>query len=209
MKPRFFTFALVILAAVCCATSFTFNHTFAASTIEANVGAVVADFKLPDATGKQHSLATLKGTKGTALIFVSTQCPVSNAYNERMAKLAADYKAKGIAVVGINSNKAEDAANITKHANENKLSFVILKDAGNKVADQLGAQVTPEVFLLDASGKLVYRGSIDNDRYAKLAAGSPDLSNHLRDAMDAVIAGSPVKTAQAKAFGCSIKRVAE
>jgi len=204
MKPRFFTFAIVILAAVCCTASFTFNHTFAASAFEANVGATVADFKLPDASGKQHSLASLKGTKGTALIFVSTQCPVSNAYNERMAKLAADYQAKGINVVGINSNKAEDAANITKHAGENNLSFVILKDAGNKIADQLGAQVTPEVFLLDGDNKLVYRGRIDDAK-----SGANITANDTRDAMDAVIAGSPVKTAQAKAFGCSIKRVAE
>ncbi|MCP9493962.1 MAG: thioredoxin family protein [Pyrinomonadaceae bacterium MAG19_C2-C3] len=204
MKPRFFTFALVILAAICCAASFTFNHTFAASTLEANVGATVADFKLLDASGKQHSLSSLKGAKGTALIFVSTQCPVSNAYNERMAKLAADYKAKGITVVGINSNKAEDAATITKHAGDNGLSFVILKDAGNKIADQLGAQVTPEVFLLDASNKVVYRGRIDDARN-----GTNITANDTRDAMDAVIAGTPVKTAQAKAFGCSIKRVAE
>lgn len=204
MKPRFFTFALVVLAAICCAASFTFNRTFAASVTEANVGATVADFKLPDASGKQHSLSSLKGEKGTALIFVSTQCPVSNAYNERMAKLAADYKAKGITVVGINSNKAEDATSIAKHASENNFSFVVLKDAGNKVADQLGAQVTPEVFLLDASNKVVYRGRIDDAK-----SGANITANDARDAMDAVIAGTPVKTAQAKAFGCSIKRVAE
>ncbi|MDQ3133176.1 MAG: redoxin domain-containing protein, partial [Acidobacteriota bacterium] len=80
------------------------------------IGSVVEDFKLPDAAGKEHSLASLKGSKGTALIFVSTGCPVSNAYNERMKKLAQDFKARGIHVVGINSNVAETPEMISAHA---------------------------------------------------------------------------------------------
>ena len=68
------------------------------------VGSSVADFKLPDASGKEHTLGSLKGKNGTVLIFVATKCPVSNAYNARMEKLAQDYRAKGVNVVGINSN---------------------------------------------------------------------------------------------------------
>ena len=96
------------------------------------------------------------------LLFIAVQCPVSNAYNERMEKLAQDYKAKGIAVIGINSNVAEDAAAVKAHAAENKLSFPILKDPGNKIADKLGATVTPEAYFLDANNKLLYHGRIDN-----------------------------------------------
>src|SRR6185295_5553507 len=66
------------------------------------IGATVEDFTLPDANGKEQSLSALKGKKGTVLIFVAVQCPVSNAYNERMEKLAQDYKARGINVIGIN-----------------------------------------------------------------------------------------------------------
>ncbi|MCA1628084.1 MAG: redoxin domain-containing protein, partial [Acidobacteria bacterium] len=115
------------------------------------VGSTVADFKLPDVMGKEHSLASLKGSKGTVLIFVSTGCPVSNAYNERMEKLAQDFKARGIHVVGINSNVTESSDTIKAHAVENKLSFPILKDKGNKIADRLGAQRTPEVYFLDSA----------------------------------------------------------
>ena len=166
------------------------------------VGSVVADFKLPDASGREHTLASLKGTKGTVLIFVATQCPVSNAYNARMEKLAQDYRAKGVNVVGINSNFSESAAAVKQHAAENNLSFPILKDAGNQVADRLGARVTPEAYLLDASGKLVYRGRIDNSRN-----GDSVTANDLRDALEAVLAGKAVEKAEVNAFGCSIKRV--
>ena len=165
------------------------------------IGAVIPDFKLPDADGKEHSLASLKGKSGTVLIFIATKCPVSNAYNERMAKLAADYRARGVNVVGINSNSTEPAAEVKSHAAEKGLSFVILKDAGNQIADRFNAQATPEAFLLDASGRLVYHGRIDNSRYGYVITAS-----NLRDAVEATLAGKPVEKAEAKAFGCSIKR---
>jgi peroxiredoxin len=118
-----------------------------------------------------------------------------------MEKLAADYKAKGIAVIGINSNVAEDAAAVKNHASTNKLTFPILKDPGNKIADKLGASVTPEAYFLDGNNKLVYHGRIDNARNAA-DVQSPDL----RNALDAALAGKPVEKTEAKAFGCSIKR---
>ena len=168
----------------------------------AAIGTVVEDFKLPDADGKEHTLASLKGKNGTVLIFIATKCPVSNAYNERMEKLYEDYKAKGVSVVGINANSTEPAEEVKSHAKEKGLSFPILKDPDNKIADRLGAGHTPEVFFLDASGKLVYHGAIDN-------ATNPVMvnTNHLRDAIDAVLAGKPVERSDVKAFGCSIKRV--
>jgi peroxiredoxin len=185
------------------ATNLAFSFAFAAPDANAGVaiGVVIPDFTLPDADGKEHSLASLKGSKGTVLIFIATQCPISNAYNERMQKLSEDYKAKGFNVVGINSNSTEPAAEVKSHAAEKGLSFAILKDPNNKIADRFGAQATPEAYLLDASGKLVYHGRIDNSRYGYVITG-----NELRDAMEATLAGKPVEKAEAKAFGCSIKR---
>ena len=166
------------------------------------IGAAAPDFTLPDADGKEHSLASLKGKSGTLILFVATQCPVSNAYNERMQKLAEEYRAKGVNVVGINSNVKELAPEVKQHAAANGLTFTILKDAGNVVADSLQAQVTPEAYLLDAAGKLVYRGRIDNSRN-----GDSITSSELRDAIEATLAGKPVEKTEVKAFGCSIKRV--
>jgi len=165
------------------------------------IGTMIEDFKLPDADGKEHSLNSLKGKNGTVLIFIATKCPVSNAYNERMEKLAQDYKAKGVNVVGINSNITEPAAEVKSHAAEKHLTFTILKDDGNKIADRLGATRTPEVYALDGSGKLVYHGRIDNSQ--KLEGVS---ANDLRDALNEMLAGKPVTKTGGAAFGCTIKR---
>ena len=165
------------------------------------IGSTIADFTLPDASGKEHSLTSLAGKNGSVLIFIAVQCPVSNAYNERMEKLAQDYKAKGINVIGINSNVAESPDAVKAHAAEKKLSFPILKDAGNKIADRLGASVTPEAYFLDGANKLVYRGRIDNSRN-----DAQITSSELRDALDATLGGKPVAKPTANAFGCSIKR---
>ena len=168
------------------------------------IGSTIADFTLPDAGGAAHTLASLHGSKGTVLIFIATQCPVSNGYNERMEKLAQDFKARGINVIGINANSTESAADVKDHAAKNNLTFTILKDNGNKVADQLGATRTPEAYFLDAGNKLLYHGRIDNSRDITQVN-----SNELRDALEATLAGKPVPKATANAFGCSIKRGAE
>ena len=165
------------------------------------IGATIEDFTLPDTSGAERSLKSLAGKKGTVLLFIAVQCPVSNAYNERMEKLAQDYKAKGIAVIGINSNVKEDADAVKAHASENKLTFAILKDPGNKIADKLGASVTPEAYFIDPNNKLLYHGRIDNSR-------NPDQieTSDLRNALDASLAGKTIEKTEAKAFGCTIKR---
>ena len=165
------------------------------------IGATIEDFTLPDFNGTERSLKSLAGKKGTVLLFIAVQCPVSNAYNERMAKLAEDYKAKRITVIAINSNVAEDAAAVKAHAEQNKLSFPILKDPGNKIADKLGASVTPEAYFIDQNNKLLYHGRIDNARNAAQLETSD-----LRNALDAALAGKAIEKTEAKAFGCSIKR---
>jgi peroxiredoxin len=165
------------------------------------IGTTIDDFKLPDADGAEHALKALTGKNGAVIIFIATKCPVSNAYNDRMEKLAQDYKAKGINVIGINSNNTEPAAEVKSHAGEKHLSFTILKDDGNKIADRLGATRTPEAYVIDAGGKLVYHGRIDNaQNTANITA------NDLRDALDELIAGKPVTKTGGAAFGCSIKR---
>ena len=165
------------------------------------IGQKINDFTLTDVDGKKHTLASLRGEKGTVLIFVAVQCPVSNAYNERMEKLAQDYKARGVNVIGINANSTESTEDVRHHAAEHHLTFTILKDNDNKIADMLGAEHTPEAYLLDTNNKLLYHGRIDNSRSAQGIT-----SNDLRDAIDATLAGQPVKNAYVRAFGCSIKR---
>jgi thiol-disulfide isomerase/thioredoxin len=137
----------------------------------------------------------------TVVIFIATQCPVSNAYNERMKTLYADYSPKGVQFVFLNANSTEPAAEVEQHRAAKGFPFPVYKDVNNVFADKVGAAVTPHAFVFDARGTLVYRGAIDNSR-------NPDqITQHtLGDALDAVLAGRPVTVAEARAFGCSIKR---
>lgn len=168
-------------------------------------GAKAPDFTLPTASdGKSVALKDLLAkNKAVAVIFIATKCPVSNAYNDRMAALGKEYAPKGIAVVGINSNKTEPAAEVAEHAKSHGFTFPVLKDDGNKIADLYGATKTPEVYLIDPAGKVIYQGRIDENQNEPMDVKSPDL----RNALDAVVGAKPVATAQTKAFGCTIKRV--
>lgn len=166
------------------------------------IGTIIDDFTLPDTDGKEHSLKSLAGPKGAVILFIATKCPVSNAYNERMEKLAQDYKAKGISVIGINSNNTEPAAEVKSHAADKGLTFVILKDDGNKIADRFGATKTPEAYVLDANMKLVYHGRIDNSQKTESIT-----ANDLRDALEELLAGKAITKTGGAAFGCTIKRV--
>ena len=165
------------------------------------IGATIDDFKMLDTDGVERSLNSLKGKNGTVLIFIATRCPVSNAYNERMEKLAEDYKARGINVIGINSNVTEPMAEVKSHASEKHLTFTVLKDDGNKIADRLGASHTPEVYVIDSSGKLAYHGRIDDSKEATKVT-----RNDLRDTLEAMLAGKPIQKTTSFAFGCTIKR---
>jgi peroxiredoxin len=162
----------------------------------------VKDFTLKDYNGNEISLSDFRESKAIVIIFVATECPVSNAYNSRMESIYNEYKGKGIAYIGINSNKAENVSSMKEHANENGLTFPILKDEKNIIADQFKASVTPEVYVLNSDFKVLYHGRIDNSR------DEDDVeSKDLRNALDEILAGKQVSKEQTKAFGCTIKRV--
>jgi len=165
------------------------------------VGSTLENFKLSDTTGKEQSFNDLKGKNGAIVIFLSVQCPVVKGYDERISKLAEDYKAKGVNVIGINSNATESLERVKTHAAE-KYKFPVLIDKGNVLADKLGANVTPEIYFVSAKNVLLYHGAIDNDRSGKLIT-----DNYLRDALESSLSGKAIAKTSANAFGCSIKRV--
>jgi thiol-disulfide isomerase/thioredoxin len=172
------------------------------------VGGKIENFSLPDTNGKVQSFNDLKGKNGAVLMFVSSQCPVVKAYNDRMNQIAADYAAKGIAFIGINSNATEmdkmapkPADWVKSHITET-YKFTVLFDKGNVIADKLGATVTPEAYYVNADNVLLYHGAIDNDR-----SGGNITDPYLKAAFDASLSGKKIDRTSANAFGCSIKRV--
>ncbi len=179
-----------------------FGVLFAAllSAQEFKLGSRVGDFTLQSVKGQPVQFGSLKGPV-TVVAFIATQCPVSNAYNERMAKLYDDYTARGVKFVFINSNRTEPAAEVAQHASRH-FPFQVYKDENNVVADRFGATVTPEMFVIGNDGTILYHGSIDDSQEVSRVT-----QQRLRSALDAVLAGQPVATPQTKAFGCTIKRV--
>jgi peroxiredoxin len=168
------------------------------------IGSAAPTFSLTTLDGKPFSLAdATKANSLVVLIFISTECPYSNAYNDRMRDMAAVYAKKGVQFVGINSNKTETVQDAIAHAKKHGHTFTIVKDAGNKVADLYDARHTPEVYIVDKDGKLRYHGRIDENYEDAAKVSSPDLKN----ALDALLGGQSVAKAETKAFGCSIKRV--
>lgn len=168
----------------------------------AEIGKPAPSFALKDVDGKEYRLSDFLSKKFTVIMFIATQCPISNDYNERMAALYDEYASKDIAFVGINSNKQEDIEEIKDHAAKNGFKFPVLKDWNNVVADAYGAQVTPEVFVLDGKATVLYHGRIDDSRNP-----SKIKTHDLREALDALLAGKAVPRPETKAFGCTIKRV--
>ena len=162
----------------------------------------VEDFSLADYNGNKHSLSQYKDSKAIVVMFIATECPVSKAYNARMEKLFKEYNEKGFTFLGINSNKAESVSRIKEHAVENELTFTILKDEKNVIADKFGASFTPEIYVLDGSFNVLYHGRIDNSK-SESDVQSQDLKNALNEILD----GKEVTKKETKAFGCSIKRV--
>lgn len=164
------------------------------------LGSPVGDFTVNDLNGNQVKFSDLKGNV-TVLMFIATQCPVSNAYNERMKALHNDYASRGVKFVAINSNNTEPAAEVGTHAASNGFGFAVYKDPSNVVADKFGAQVTPETFVIDKAGVILYHGSIDDSQNPANIK-----TQGLRLALDAVLGGQAVAKAETKAFGCTIKR---
>ena len=188
-----------VLALICCAI-------MAQSALPAvEIGQKVGEFQLADASGKTHSLESyLSSGKVVVLCFWSFKCPVSLAYNRRLAALQEKYRSRGVAVLGVASNANESPAEIERNAANLNLPFPVLIDKDGVVADRLGATHTPQIFVIDRSAVLRYRGALDNNR----EAGESGRATYAEDTLEAVLSGRSVTQPETKAFGCSLKRKA-
>jgi peroxiredoxin len=177
---------------------------FAGRASALNVGEKAPAFTLAVA-GESRSLSLPQEVSGNALtvvMFISTRCPVSNAYDVRMEDLEKAFGSRRVRFIGVNSNVNEPPAEIAAHARQHGFTFPVVKDEGSRTADAYGAQHTPEIFVIDSEGIVRYHGRIDENMDDAASVRSPDL----RNALDALLAGRPAPVASTKAFGCSIKR---
>jgi peroxiredoxin len=178
----------LLLVAVLCAQEF-------------RLGSKVSEFSVQDLSGKTVPFSALNGDV-TVVTFISTQCPVSNAYNDRMNATYKDYSAKGVKFVFVNANRTEPPSEVQEHAKSVGFAFPVYKDVNNQLADKFGTQVTPESYVIDRAGVIRYRGAVDDSQNPARVE-----KRTLRMALDAVLSGSPVSIQETKAFGCTIKRV--
>lgn len=195
--------AVVVVAAV--AGWFVFNKVmtgelaYAAAAIE--VGAEMPDFKLKDVNGTEH---TMEGRDNATfvLVFSSQECPWSRGADPHLAALATEYMPKGVVFYGIDSHKDTTPEEIKAYITEKRIPYPLLKDPGNVYADAVGAKVTPEIYIVNKEGNLVYHGAFD-DRASPDAEGG---KQYVKAALDAVLAGEQVAESRVKAWGCTIKR---
>src|SRR5260370_3350771 len=145
----------------------------------AGVGKTIANFELHDYLGTPHALAELAKSKLVVVAFLGTDCPLANRYAGRLVELSKEYGPRGAAFVAIDANQQDSLAHLCHLARAHKIEFPLLKDPGNFVADQFGAQRTPEVFVLDSGCVLRYRGRVDDHYgigYARPSAKQRDLA---------------------------------
>jgi peroxiredoxin len=168
-----------------------------------------APFTLKDPRDdKPVSLADFKDKKAVVIVFLGTECPVNNAFVPVLAEMSRTYAERGVAFVGINSNRQDTPDRVAAHARKFEVPFPVLKDTSNVVADQLGARRTPEAFVLGPGGVVLYQGRIDDQfGIGYNRAGKPSRRD-LGEAIDEVLQGKPVTVAKTSVAGCIIARVA-
>jgi peroxiredoxin/mono/diheme cytochrome c family protein len=196
-----------LLAAVICSASVV----VAADAAGTPIGKKVGDFSLTDYRGKTHALADYKD-KLVVLAFIGAECPLAKTYAPRLRDLAAEFEKQGVVFLGIDANQQDTLTEIGAYARIHEITFPVLKDNNNEIADRLGAVRTPEVFLLDKDRVIRYWGRIDDQYGFKTGAGyvKPKLNErNLAEAISEVLAGKEVTRPVVKADGCFIGRVAK
>jgi peroxiredoxin len=187
---------------------------FAAAALahaEVGIGKPAPDFTLPDCSGKNVSLSDFKG-KPVVLEWVNHGCPfvVKHYGSGNMQKLQADATAKGVVWLSICSSAPGkqghmSAADTAKTCAEKKsAATAYLLDESGEVGKKYGAKRTPEMYVVDAAGVLVYHGAID-DKKSTDPGDIAGAKNHVSAALEEVLAGKPVGTPLTEAYGCSVK----
>lgn len=171
-----------------------------------SVGAKAPDFDLLGVDGQSYSLSGFADQQAVVVIFSCNHCPYVVANEDRMIELQADYADRGVQVVAINPNDevkypADSFEAMKARAEEKGFNFPYLRDETQEVTRAYGASVTPEVFVVDAAGTIVYHGRIDDNTMEP-----ENVTRHdLREALDELLAGQELAVKETEPVGCSVK----
>jgi len=170
------------------------------------LGTPLPKFRLRSVDGKPYADESFKDAKALVVIFICNHCPYVQAVEDRIIALARDYKSKGAQVIGICSNDPTDYPDdapprLLERWRAKNYGFPYLVDESQDVARAFSAVCTPDIFVYGPDRKLVYRGRIDDSP----RDASKVTKHELRDAIDAVLAGTQPKAEQVPSMGCSIK----
>jgi len=186
------------------------------------VGKRIGDFRLKDVrNGKEiwlyglamanrglGSLLNIKKTNAVVFVFLSPGCPIGEKYLPRLNELAREYDSKGVKFFGIASNDGDTPEELKAWAEKHELAFPVLHDPRNVQADALLIERTNEAILADSRATIRYRGAID-DQYGYTASSPEPKHNYLKDAIEAVLAGTPqgIAVKGTDVAGCKLTRV--
>ncbi|MDX1968370.1 MAG: redoxin domain-containing protein [Planctomycetaceae bacterium] len=168
------------------------------------LGRPIGEWKLSDYRGKAWTSAEFADRPVQVVAFLGVECPLAKLYAPVLQRIADDYERQGVAVFVLDANRHDSLTEMAAFARQTKLNLPFLKDLNNVIADRLGAQRTPEVFVLDHKGIVRYHGRID-DQHAIGGRSRPEPTRHdLKSAVEDLLAGRSVAVAETEAMGCLI-----
>lgn len=170
------------------------------------IGAKLPEFSLKDFRGKAWQASDFAEKKSTVVIFFGLECPLARLYAPRLNEIDSKWSKKGVQLIGVNSNKQDSITEMKHFAESTKTEFPLLKDVGNKLADQFGAERTPEVYVFNSDNKLVYRGRID-DQYTYGRQRKNVQKEYMLDAVRNCLTGVKPMIESTDSVGCHIGRI--
>jgi len=172
------------------------------------IGQSVGEFSIKDYRGRTHTLSDYASNDVVVLAFLGTECPLAKLYSPRLQAMNDGLSSRGVAFLAINSNRQDSMTEVAAHARIHGVQFPVLKDIGNKVADQIGVTRTPEIVVLDRERVVRYHGRID-DQYGVGYIRDVPQKHFLKDAIHDLLDGRKVAVAETEIVGCYIGRVRE
>lgn len=170
------------------------------------IGQTISKLHVAEPHGRDFSFTRIRGKRLTVIAFLGTECPLAKLYSARLETLAQQYRNHGLTVIGFCSNAQDSQQDVTDFVHQHALTFPVFKDTRHRVADQLKAVRTPEVFLLDHEQRVVYWGRIDDQYAIGIKKAKPQRSD-LKIAIDETLAGNKVSIPIAESVGCHIGRL--